>query len=157
MRERNIGPKSTDVWKSQTSEKKHIVMNYNLHAGSMKQSRHNSFEVWTESLFNYNLGKNIHPLGFSYFDKTSESAHYSAVSDGSLESLLKRMMFWNRSKCSSAIGGSQSAPIQILTYKPQRLPFLKSHLFSFLRGIILKLQARQARISDFSDFPEFSR
>ena len=37
--------------------------------------------------------------------------------------LQKRMMFWNRSKHSSAQEGSQPAPLQILTHQPLRRPF----------------------------------
>jgi hypothetical protein len=33
--------KSTDMWMSKVSEDMWVIMSYNLHAGSMKQSRHN--------------------------------------------------------------------------------------------------------------------
>ncbi len=44
----------------------------------------------------------------------------SAVRDGSL---LKRMVFWNRSKHSSTWEGSLPAPVQILTHQLQKQPF----------------------------------
>ena len=37
--------------------------------------------------------------------------------------LVRRMMFWNRSKHSSAPKGSLQAPVQILNHRPQRSPF----------------------------------
>ncbi len=65
----------------------------------------------TDDLYNHTSGGTL-----SDFHKTSESA----VRDCSQR---KRIMFWNRSKHSSAQEGSPPVPNQILTHQPLRLPF----------------------------------
>ncbi len=56
-----LKPKSTDTWKSKWSEDKSVVMDYNLHVGSMQQIQHKSFEQ-NPCLINI-LAKKCRPLG----------------------------------------------------------------------------------------------
>ncbi len=54
-------PKSTNAWKSKSSEDKWIFMKYNPNSGCMNQSRHNIFKQNAHLI--KKLAKKCHPLG----------------------------------------------------------------------------------------------
>ncbi len=167
-----LNPKSLTC-DSRNQEDKLEIMNCNLYADSMKQSRHNFFEQnhllmkisaksvaqWARLPSKASITREIKetesvPMLYSMVNKNNQQ-HVNLVSLGQRRklllsvcmsgcaffyfhqmsgsavrdcSLLKRMIFWNRSKHSSAQEGSLPAPFQILTNQPQRQPFCEASL-----------------------------